>query len=283
MGGVKQMPLKIHSPTTPGRRFMTGADFSELTSSQPEKSLLKPLKRNGGRNSQGRITMRHRGGGHKRRYRVIDFKRDKHGVPAEVISIEYDPNRTARIALLQYVDGEKRYILAPLGIKVGDALSSGPDAEVKSGNAMPLSHIPLGISIHNLELFPGRGAQMVRSAGGSATVIAREGGFARVRLPSGEIRLLRTDCMATIGQLGNLEHEGINLGKAGRNRWLGRRPKVRGVVMNPVDHPHGGGEGRSSGGRHPSTPWGKPTKGYKTRKRNKASSKYIVVKRKQQT
>ncbi|MFC1712021.1 50S ribosomal protein L2 [Candidatus Poribacteria bacterium] len=276
------MPLKIYSPTTPGRRFMTGADFSELTSSKPEKSLLKPLKRGSGRNSQGRITMRHRGGGHKRRYRVIDFKRDKEGVPGKVLSIEYDPNRTARIALLQYVDGEKRYILAPLGIRVGDVLSSGPDAEVKAGNAMPLSHIPLGISVHNLELFPGKGAQMVRSAGGSATVIAREGRFARVRLPSGEIRLFRTDCMATIGQLGNLEHEGITLGKAGRSRWLGRRPKVRGVAMNPVDHPHGGGEGKSSGGRHPSTPWGKPTKGYKTRRKNKASSKYIVSKRKQQ-
>ncbi len=276
------MPLKIYSPITPGRRFMTGADFSELTSSKPEKSLLKPLKRGSGRNSQGRITMRHRGGGHKRRYRVIDFKRDKEGVPGKVMSIEYDPNRTARIALLQYVDGEKRYILAPLGIRVGEVLSSGPDAEVKAGNAMPLSHIPLGISVHNLELFPGKGAQMVRSAGGSATVISREGRFARVRLPSGEIRLFRTDCMATIGQLGNLEHEGITLGKAGRSRWLGRRPKVRGVAMNPVDHPHGGGEGKSSGGRHPSTPWGKPTKGYKTRKKNKASSKYIVVKRKQQ-
>ncbi len=274
------MPLRIYSPTTPGRRFMTGADFSELTTSKPEKSLLKPMKRGSGRNSQGRITMRHRGGGHKRRYRVIDFKRDKDDVPGKVLSIEYDPNRTARIALLQYADGEKRYILAPLGLKVGEILSSGTDAEVKPGNAMPLSHIPLGISVHNLELFPGKGAQMVRSAGGSATVISREGRFARVRLPSSEIRLFRTDCMATIGQLGNLEHEGINLGKAGRSRWLGRRPKVRGVAMNPVDHPHGGGEGKSSGGRHPSTPWGKPTKGYKTRKKNKASSKYIVSKRK---
>jgi len=275
------MPLKIYSPITPGRRFMTGADFSDLTSSQPEKSLLKPLKRTSGRNSQGRITSRHRGGRHKRRYRVIDFRRDKHDIPAKVLSIEYDPNRTARIALLQYVDGEKRYILAPLGIRVGDVLSSGPDAEVKVGNAMPLSHMPLGISVHNLELMPGKGGQMVRSAGGSATVVAREGNYARVRLPSGEIRLFLTRCMATIGQLGNVEHEGITLGKAGRSRWLGRRPKVRGVAMNPVDHPHGGGEGKSSGGRHPSTPWGKPTKGYKTRKKNKASSKYIVVKRNQ--
>ena len=276
------MPLKIYSPTTSGRRFMTGADFSEITTSKPEKSLLKPLKRTGGRNSQGRMTARHRGGGHKRRYRIIDFKRDKHSVPAKVLSIEYDPNRTARIALLQYVDGEKRYILAPLGIRVGDVLSSGTDAEVKVGNAMPLSHVPLGMQVHNLELVPGKGAQMVRSAGGSASVISREGKFARVRLPSGEIRLFRVNCMATIGQLGNLEHEGITIGKAGRSRWMGRRPKVRGVAMNPVDHPHGGGEGKSSGGRHPSTPWGKPTKGYKTRKKNKASSKYIVVKRKQQ-
>ena len=261
---------------------MTGADFSELTSSQPEKSLLKPLKKSGGRNSQGRMTVRHRGGGHKRRYRVIDFNRDKHDVPAKVVSIEYDPNRTARIALLQYVDGEKRYILAPFGMKVGDVLSSGQDAEVKVGNALPLSHIPMGIPIHNLELVPGKGAQMVRSAGGSAIIIAKESRFARVKLPSGEIRLIPLDCMATVGQLGNMEHEGISLGKAGRARWLGRRPRVRGVAMNPVDHPHGGGEGKSSGGRHPSTPWGKPTKGYKTRKVKKASDKYIVVRRKQE-
>jgi len=262
---------------------MTSADFSELTVSQPEKSLVRPLKKSGGRNSQGRMTVRHKGGGHKRRYRVIDFKRDKHGVPAKVVSIEYDPNRTARIAMLQYVDGEKRYILAPLGIKVGDVLSSGPDAEVKAGNALPLSQIPMGIPIHNLELTPGKGAQMVRSAGGSATMIAKEGNFARIRFPSGEIRLIHINCMATVGQLGNVEHEGISLGKAGRARWLGRRPRVRGVAMNPVDHPHGGGEGKSSGGRHPSTPWGKPTKGYKTRKVKKASDKYIVAKRKQET
>jgi large subunit ribosomal protein L2 len=259
---------------------MTGADFSELTSSQPEKSLLRPLKKTGGRNSRGRMTARHKGGGHKRRYRLIDFKRDKDGVPAKVVSIEYDPNRTTRIALLQYSDGEKRYILAPLGIRVGDAVSSGPDAEVKAGNALPLSRIPLGIPIHNLELVPGKGAQMVRSAGGAATMIAREGGFARVRLPSGEIRLIRVNCKATIGQLGNVEHEGISIGKAGRARWLGRRPKVRGVAMNPIDHPHGGGEGKSSGGRHPSTPWGKPTKGYKTRRVRKESDKYIVARRK---
>lgn len=276
------MALKKYSPTTPGRRFMTGADFSELTTTSPEKSLLRPLRRTGGRNSKGRVTIRHRGGGHKRRYRLIDFKRDKFGIPAKVMSIEYDPNRTARISLLQYADGEKRYILAPLGIRVGDTLASGPDAEIKTGNALPLINIPLGIPIHNLELIPGKGAQMVRSAGGSAIMMAREGAFARIKLPSGEIRLVRVKCMATIGQLGNPEHEGITLGKAGRKRWLGRRPKVRGVAMNPIDHPHGGGEGKSSGGRHPCTPWGKPTKGYKTRKKNKASSKYIVVGRKQQ-
>jgi large subunit ribosomal protein L2 len=275
--------MKIYSPITPGRRFMTGADFSELTSTKPEKSLLKPMKKSGGRNSRGRMTVRHRGGGHKRRYREIDFKRDKHGVPAKVASIEYDPNRTARIALLHYADGEKRYILAPLGIKVGEIVSSGPDAEVKTGNALPLSRIPLGIPIHNLEFSPGKGAQIVRSAGGAAVMIAREGNFARVRLPSGEIRLIPVDCMATIGQLGNVEHEGISIGKAGRARWLGRRPKVRGVAMNPIDHPHGGGEGKSSGGRHPSTPWGRPTKGYKTRKVKKASDKYIVVRRNQQS
>ena len=276
------MALKKYSPTTPGRRFMTGADFSELTTTSPEKSLLRPLRKTGGRNSKGRVTIRHRGGGHKRRYRLIDFKRDKFGVPAKVTSIEYDPNRTARITLLQYADGEKRYILAPLGIRVGDILTSGPDAEIKPGNALPLTNIPLGIPIHNLELIPGKGAQMVRSAGGSAIMMAREGNFARIKLPSGEIRLVRVKCMATIGQLGNQEHEGINLGKAGRKRWLGRRPIVRGVAMNPIDHPHGGGEGKSSGGRHPCTPWGKPTKGYKTRKKNKASNKYIVVGRKQQ-
>jgi large subunit ribosomal protein L2 len=214
---------------------------------------------------------------------VIDFKRDKIGIPGKVASIEYDPNRTARIVLLHYADGEKRYILAPLGIKLGDILTSGPDAEIKPGNAMPLSSIPMGISIHNLEMVPGKGAQIVRSAGASAVIMAKEGGFARVKLPSGEIRLIHVECMATIGQLGNLEHEGITIGKAGRKRWMGRRPKVRGVAMNPIDHPHGGGEGKSSGGRHPSTPWGKPTKGYKTRKKNKPSSKYIVVRRKQQT
>ena len=274
------MALKVYSPTTPGRRFMTGADFSELTGSQPEKSLLRPLKRTAGRNSYGRVTARHRGGGHKRQYRTIDFKRDKLDIPARVVSIEYDPNRSARISLLHYVDGEKRYILSPLGIKVGDVLSSGDAVEVKPGNALPLSGIPLGTTIHNLELVPGKGAQMVRSAGGSAVIVAREGNYARIKLPSGETRLVRVKCMATIGQLGNLEHEGITIGKAGRNRWLGRRPKVRGVAMNPIDHPHGGGEGKSSGGRHPCSPWGQPTKGFKTRQKRKASDKYIVVKRK---
>jgi len=228
------------------------------------------------------MTIRHRGGGHKRQYRRIDFKRDKHGIPAKVASIEYDPNRTARIALLHYADGEKRYILAPIGIKVGDTLSSGPDAEVKSGNALPLSQIPMGIPIHNIEYMPGKGAQLVRSAGCSAVIIAREGDYARVKLPSGEVRIIRTNCIATIGQVGNLEHEGISIGKAGRKRWLGRRPRVRGVAMNPIDHPMGGGEGKSSGGRHPCTPWGVPTKGYKTRKVRKESDKYIAVRRNQE-
>ena len=268
------------SPTTPGRRFMTGYTFDEITTSTPEKSLLRSKNSTGGRNSNGRITMRHRGGGHKRKYRIIDFKRDKHGVLAKVASIEYDPNRTSRIALLHYADGEKRYIIAPLGLQVGDELNSGPNAEIKVGNTLPLANIPLGTFVHNLELIPGNGAQMVRSAGASAQLIAREGRFAHIKLPSGEVRLVPVDCMATIGQVGNVEHESIVIGKAGRSRWLGRRPKVRGVAMNPVDHPHGGGEGKSSGGRHPVTPWGVPTKGYKTRRRSKVSDKYIISKRK---
>ena len=268
------------SPTTPGRRFMTGYTFDEITNSTPEKSLLRSKNSTGGRNSNGRVTMRRRGGGHKRRYRIIDFKRDKHGVPAKVASIEYDPNRTSRIALLHYADGEKRYIIAPLGLQVGDELNSGPNAEIKVGNALPLADIPLGTFVHNLELIPGNGAQMVRSAGASAQLIAREGRFAHIKLPSGEVRLVPVDCMATIGQVGNVEHECIVIGKAGRSRWLGRRPKVRGVAMNPVDHPLGGGEGKSSGGRHPVTPWGVPTKGYKTRRRSKVSDKYIISKRK---
>lgn len=274
------MGIKNMSPTTPGRRFMTGYTFDEITTSTPEKSLLRSKNSTGGRNSNGRITMRHRGGGHKRKYRIIDFKRDKHGVPAKVASIEYDPNRTSRIALLHYADGEKRYIIAPLGLQVGDELNSGPNAEIKVGNTLPLANIPLGTFVHNLELIPGNGAQMVRSAGASAQLIAREGRFAHIKLPSGEVRLVPVDCIATIGQVGNVERESIVIGKAGRSRWLGRRPKVRGVAMNPVDHPLGGGEGKSSGGRHPVTPWGKPTKGYKTRKRSKVSDKYIISKRK---
>jgi large subunit ribosomal protein L2 len=259
---------------------MTGYTFDEITTSTPEKSLLRGKKSTGGRNTNGRITVRRRGGGHKRRYRIIDFKRDKHGIPAKVASIEYDPNRTSRIALLHYADGEKRYILAPLGLQVGDALNSGPRAEVKIGNALPLTNIPLGTFVHSLELIPGKGAQMARSAGTSAQLVAREGRFAHIKLPSGEVRLIPVDCMATIGQVGNVEHESIVIGKAGRARWLGRRPKVRGVAMNPVDHPLGGGEGKSSGGRHPVTPWGTPTKGYKTRRKNKASDQHIISRRK---
>jgi len=268
------------SPTTPGRRFMTGYTFDEITTSTPEKSLMRGKKSTGGRNSNGRVTVRHRGGGHKRKYRIIDFKRDKPGVPAKVASIEYDPNRTSRIALLHYADGEKRYILAPLGLQVGDNLNSGPGAEIKVGNALPLANIPLGTFVHNIELIPGKGAQFARSAGASAQLIVREGGFAHIKLPSNEVRLIPVDSMATIGQVGNTEHESIILGKAGRARWLGKRPKVRGVAMNPVDHPLGGGEGKSSGGRHPVTPWGKPTKGYKTRRKDKSSNRYIISRRK---
>ena len=259
---------------------MTGPTFEEITRPYPEKSLVRGKAKTGGRNTQGRITSRRRGGGHKKRYRQIDFRRDKFGVPATVASIEYDPNRSARIALLHYRDGEKRYILAPMGLQVGDTVVSGPTAEVKPGNALPLANMPLGTTIHNLELVPGKGGQIVRSAGTSAELIAREGRYAHVRLPSGEVRLVLVECMATVGQVGNADHESIVLGKAGRARWLGRRPKVRGVAMNPVDHPHGGGEGKSSGGRHPVTPWGVPTKGYKTRKKNKASDRYIVSRRK---
>jgi len=276
------MAVKTYSPITPGRRFMTSADFSELSKVAPEESLLRPLKKTGGRNNKGRLTARHKGGGHKKQYRLIDFKRNKYDVPAKVKTIEYDPNRTVRIALLQYADGEKRYIIAPLGLKVGDELSSGPNSEVKTGNALPLANIPTGIPIHNIELSPGKGGQIVRSAGCSAVIIAKEDKYARLRLPSGEIRLVLINCYATIGQLGNIEHDAISIGKAGRSRWMGRRPKVRGVAMNPIDHPLGGGEGKSSGGRHPVSPWGMPTKGYKTRKPKKPSSKYIVSRRKQQ-
>ncbi len=272
------MPIKTFKPTTPSLRFKTVSVFEEVTRSTPEKSLLVPLRKSGGRNNQGRVTCRYRGGGHKRFLRVIDFKREKLNIPAKVASIEYDPNRSARIALLHYADGEKRYILAPLGLKVGDRLMAGEDVEIRPGNAMPLGKIPLGTMIHNVELKKGKGAQIARGAGAYAQVVAREGGIGHLRLPSGEVRLVRLDCFATIGQVGNLDHENVTLGKAGKTRWLGRRPRVRGVAKNPVDHPMGGGEGRSSGGRHPCTPWGKITKGLKTRKR-KPSDKLIVKRR----
>ena len=272
------MAIRKVKPTSPGRRFQAYSSFEEITTTQPEKSLLKVIKKTGGRNARGRITCRHRGGGHKRHYRVIDFKRDKIAIPAKVASIEYDPNRSTRIALLHYVDGEKRYILAPLNLKVNDIVESGPDADIKPGNALPLSNIPLGTQIHNIELRAGNGGQIVRSAGTYAQLMAKEDRYALIRLPSGEVRMVLLNCRATVGQLGNASHEKIELGKAGRKRWLGRRPKVRGVAMNPVDHPMGGGEGRSSGGRHPCSPWGVPTKGYKTRK-NKSSDRLIVKRR----
>jgi len=271
--------LKIYRPTSPGRRGMTGATFEEITKDKPEKSLLLPLKKRAGRNSQGRITVRHRGGGAKRKLRIIDFKRDKVGVPGRVAAIEYDPNRSARIALIYYADGEKRYILAPLGLKVGDIIKSGSGAEVKPGNTLPLKLIPSGTLIHNIELQKGRGGQLVRSAGMAAQIIAKEGEYALVRLPSGEARRIHSDCSATIGQVGNVDHQGIKLGKAGRKRWMGWRPTVRGSAMSPRDHPHGGGEGRSPVGLPgPKTPWGKPALGYRTRKR-KASDKMIVKRR----
>ncbi|MCS7251461.1 MAG: 50S ribosomal protein L2 [Anaerolineae bacterium] len=274
------MGIKVYKPTTPGRRNATGYTFSEITRHEPEKSLLVPLKKHAGRNFQGRITVRHRGGGHKRMYRLIDFKRrDKIGIPAKVISLEYDPNRTARIALLQYADGEKRYILAPLGLQVGDIVTSGPEAEIKVGNAMPLANIPVGTLVHNVELYPGHGGQIARAAGTVAQILGKEEGYAILRLPSGEIRKIRLECYATIGQVGNLEHANIRLGKAGRKRWLGIRPTVRGSAMSPRDHPHGGGEGRAPIGLpHPKTPWGKHALGKKTR-RNKATDKYIVQRR----
>lgn len=273
------MGVKKFKPTTPGRRFMTVSDFAEITHSAPEKSLLKPFKRTGGRGNTGRITTRHRGGGHKRAYRIIDFKRNKVGIPARVASIEYDPNRSARIALLFYADGEKRYIIAPADIKVDDIIMAGEEVDIRPGNTIPLARIPLGMSIHNLELKPGKGGQVARSAGAMAQLLAKEGDFAHVKMPSGEIRLFKLNCLATLGQVGNIDHEKITLGKAGRSRWLGRRPKVRGVAMNPVDHPMGGGEGKSSGGRHPCSPWGQLAKGLKTRNR-KRSAKVIVRRRK---
>ncbi|MGA1846799.1 50S ribosomal protein L2 [Deferribacter abyssi] len=274
------MGIKTYKPTSPGMRFRTGSDFSEITKTEPEKSLVVPLKKKSGRNNYGRITVRHKGGGHKRLYRIIDFKRNKDGIPATVKSIEYDPNRSARIALLAYADGEKRYIIAPIGIKVGDTILSGQGADIKPGNALKLKDIPVGTVIHNIEMRPGKGGQLARSAGTYAQLLSKEGKYCHVRLPSGEIRLILAECKATIGQVSNPDHENIKIGKAGRSRWLGIRPTVRGTAMNPIDHPHGGGEGRSKGGRHPVTPWGKPTKGYKTRKKNKPSDKYIVSRRK---
>ncbi|MFH1662401.1 MAG: 50S ribosomal protein L2 [Chloroflexota bacterium] len=273
------MALKTYRPTSPGRRGMTGSTFDEITKGKPEKSLLMPLKKNAGRNNQGRISVRHRGGGAKRRLRIIDFKREKYGIPGRVAAIEYDPNRSANIALIFYVDGDKRYILSPQGLNVGDNIESGENAELKPGNAMPLKQMPSGTLLHNIEMEKGRGAQMVRSAGGVAQLMAKEGEYTLVRLPSGEMRRIRSDCMATIGQVGNVEHQNIKMGKAGRIRWLGRRPQVRGSAMNPNDHPHGGGEGRSPVGMPgPKTPWGKPALGYKTRK-SKASDKLIVKRR----
>ena len=273
------MAVKQYKPTSPGRRGASGYTFDEITRKRPEKSLLVPLTKNAGRNNQGRISVRHRGGGHKRRLRIIDFKRDKTGVPGKVASIEYDPNRSARIALIHYVDGEKRYIIWPVGLSVGDMVMAGPQAEIKPGNALPLRSIPSGNIIHNLELHKGKGAQLVRGAGGAAQLLAREGDYVMVRLPSGEVRRVHADCMATIGQVGNVEHGQIKLGRAGRKRHLGRRPRVRGSAMNPRDHPHGGGEGRSPIGMPgPKTPWGKPTLGFRTRRR-KDTNKYIVRRR----
>ncbi len=272
------MAIKTVKPTSPGRRFQTYPTFEEITRTKPEKSLLQAHKKSGGRNSYGRITVRHRGGGHKRRYRIIDFKRDKVDIQARVATIEYDPNRSARIALLHYADGEKRYILSPMGMRVGDTVITSETADIKPGNALPLEKIPLGTIIHNVEMKAGRGGQLARSAGSGIQLMAKEGRYALLKLPSGELRRVLLECKATIGQVGNIDHENVSLGKAGRKRWLGRRSKVRGVAMNPVDHPHGGGEGKSSGGRHPVTPWGVPTKGYRTR-RSKPTDKLIVKRR----
>jgi len=277
------MALKTFKPTTPARRFAELPDHSDITSDKPEKSLLRPLKRTGGRNNRGRITARHRGGGHKRKYRVIDWKRKRHDEPAEVLTIEYDPNRSARIALVQYPDGEKRYIIAPDKLSVGDHVQAGQGAPPKVGNCLPLKSIPVGASIHNIELIPGRGAQMVRSAGTSASSMGMSGNFAQIRLPSGEIRQVNKECYAVIGQVSNVQHENVIMGKAGRNRWKGRRPHVRGMAMNPVDHPNGGGEGRSKSGggrQHLCSPWGKVAKGLKTRRKHKSSSRFIVERRK---
>ena len=274
------MGIKKLKPTTPGTRFKSNFTFEEITKSSPEKSLTVALRKSGGRNNLGRITARHIGGGHKRRYRKIDFKRDKHGVPAKVFSIEYDPNRSARIALLHYADGEKRYIIAPNGLKVGDKISSGSGSEISVGNTLPLKEMPLGSFVHNVEIKPGKGGQLGRSAGSSLQLMAREGNFAQLKMPSGEVRLISINCLATYGMVGNSEHENISLGKAGRTRWLGKRSYVRGVAMNPVDHPMGGGEGKTSGGGHPVSPWGQKAKGLKTRRRKNLSNKYIVKRRK---
>jgi large subunit ribosomal protein L2 len=276
--GEDGMAIRVYKPTSAGRRGMTSHDNSELSKKKPEKRLTKGLSTPSGHNNTGRITSRFRGGGHKRKLRLIDFRRDKAGVPAKVVALEYDPNRTSRIALLHYLDGEKRYILAPVGLHVGDTILSAADADIKPGNHLPLKNIPVGTQIHNVELKPGKGGQMVRSAGASAQLMAREGQYAQVRLPSGETRMVLAECTATIGQVGNAEHELVQLGKAGRKRWLGKRPHQRGVSMNPIDHPHGGGEGRTSGGRHPVSPWGKPTKGSKTRN-NKRTDRLIVRRR----
>jgi large subunit ribosomal protein L2 len=273
------MAIKSYRPHTPTRRYQTTLTREELSQEKPLKSLVEPRRRTGGRNSLGRISVWHRGGGHKRQYRVIDFLRNKPGIPAKVAAIEYDPNRSARIALLHYMDGEKRYILQPVGLTVGTTIMSGPEADILVGNALPLKHIPLGTTIHNIELRPGKGAQMARSAGAAAQLVSKEEGLALLKLPSGEIRRTSVECMATIGQVGNVDHENLTIGKAGRTRWLGKRPTVRGVAMNPVDHPHGGGEGKTSGGRHPVTPWGQPTRGYKTR-RNKRTDRFIAARRK---
>jgi large subunit ribosomal protein L2 len=271
------MPIRSYKPTSAGRRGMSVADFTEVTKVEPERSLLEPQRRRGGRNALGRMTVRHRGGGHKRRYRMIDFTRNKDGIAARVAAIEYDPNRSARLALLHYADGEKRYILAPVGLRVGATVMTGPGADIKPGNALPLSQIPLGTTVHNVEMRPGRGAQLGRSAGAAVQLMAKEGTQALLKLPSGELRLVQSACRATIGQIGNVDHANIAIGKAGRSRWLGRRSSVRGVAMNPVDHPHGGGEGKSKG-NHPQSPWGQPTKGYRTR-HNPRTDRYIVKRR----
>jgi large subunit ribosomal protein L2 len=274
------MGVKNYKPTSPGRRLMSGYDFSEITKTEPESGLISRLHRRAGRNNQGRITTRHKGGGHKRNYRIIDFKRTLRDIPAKVLSIEYDPNRSARIALLVYRNGVRTYIIAPLELKVGDTIVTSEQADIKAGNALPVRNIPVGTMIHNIEVKPGKGGQLVRTAGGAAQLLAKEGEYAQIRMPSGEVRLVRMECYATIGQVGNIEHENIRIGKAGRSRWRGIKPTVRGVVMNPVDHPHGGGEGKSGQGNpHPVSPWGKPTKGYKTRL-NKRTQRFIVKRRK---